>query len=117
MAPGSPECMRGLVASFVVLALAACGGGSSTKSTVAPPFSSSQLSELPTSNWLTNGGTLANDRYSPLTEIDTGNVSRLKGVWHVHLKDAVAAKYSAEAQPIVYQGVMYVATGTDDVFA
>ena len=29
----------------------------------------------------------------------------------------VAAKYSAEAQPIVYQGVMYVPTGADDVFA
>ena len=29
----------------------------------------------------------------------------------------VAAKYSAEAQPIVYDGVMYVPTGADDVFA
>ena len=28
-----------------------------------------------------------------------------------------AAKYSAEAQPIVYEGTMYVPTGADDVFA
>jgi quinohemoprotein ethanol dehydrogenase len=29
----------------------------------------------------------------------------------------VAAKYSAEAQPLVYDGTLYVATGQDDVFA
>ena len=29
----------------------------------------------------------------------------------------VAAKYSAEGQPIVYEGTMYIPTGADDVFA
>jgi quinohemoprotein ethanol dehydrogenase len=84
----------------------------------APAFSAEQLSEEPKEAWLTNGGTLSNQRYSPLDEIDTDNVGDLKGVWMTDLSSSgVAAKYSAEAQPIVYQGVMYVPTGADDVFA
>ena len=84
----------------------------------APAFSAEELSEEPKEAWLTNGGTLANQRYSPLDEIDTDNVDELKGVWMTDLAGSgVAAKYSAEAQPIVYEGVMYVPTGADDVFA
>ena len=84
----------------------------------APAFSADDLMEEPTEAWLTNGGTLMNQRYSPLDEIDTDNVADLKGVWMTDLDaSGVAAKYSAEAQPIVYQGVMYVPTGADDVFA
>ena len=84
----------------------------------AAAFSTDDLLEEPTEAWLTNGGTVMNQRYSPLDEIDTGNVKDLKGVWMTNLDGSgVAAKYSAEAQPIVYQGVMYVPTGADDVFA
>src|SRR5690349_4237812 len=36
----------------------------------APAFGSDQLAAQPTSDWITNGGSLANDRYSPLDEID-----------------------------------------------
>src|SRR4051812_20827285 len=108
--------MRSLLAALLVVTLAACGG-SSTKWTTAPPFTADDLNALPTTDWITNGGNLSNDRYSPLTQIDTSNVSKLKGVWHIHLKDANAAKYSGESQPIVYRGVMYLPVGNDDVFA
>ena len=85
---------------------------------VAPAFSADDLTEEPKEAWLTNGGTLSNQRYSPLDEIDTDNVDELRGVWMTDLAGSgVAAKYSAEAQPIVYEGVMYVPTGADDVFA
>ena len=84
----------------------------------APAFTADDLMEEPKEAWLTNGGTLMNQRYSPLDEIDTDNVGDLKGVWMTDLDGSgVAAKYSAEAQPVVYQGVMYVPTGADDVFA
>ncbi len=84
----------------------------------APAFSADELNALPGENWITNGGSLANQRYSPLDEIDTSNVAQLKGVWRTHLQgSATASKYSAEAQPIVYDGVVYVPTGEDDVFA
>ena len=84
----------------------------------APAFTAADLTARPTEGWLTNGGSLANERYSPLDEIDASNVKNLKGVWLTHLrKSGVAAKYSQEAQPIVYQGTIYVPTGEDDVFA
>jgi glucose dehydrogenase len=58
------------------------------------------------------------ERYSPLDQIDTSNVSQLKGIWRTHLDGSgVAAKYSAESQPVVYKGVIYITTGNNDVFA
>src|SRR4051812_14719787 len=84
----------------------------------APAFSADDLSADPKDRWITNGGSLSNQRYSPLDQIDTSNVKNLKGERMTHLKgSALAAKYSAEAQPIVYEGTMYVPTGEDDVFA
>jgi quinohemoprotein ethanol dehydrogenase len=91
---------------------------SGEESAKAPNFSAGDLSALPTDNWPTVGGNLRNERYSPLTQIDTSNVSQLKGVWRTHLNGSgVAAKYSAESQPVVYKGVIYVTTGEDDAFA
>jgi alcohol dehydrogenase (cytochrome c) len=86
--------------------------------TPAPAFTPADLSAVPSVNWITNGGDVSNARYSSLDQINTSNVAGLKQAWHVHLDGSgVAAKYSAEATPIVYDGVMYVATGNDDVFA
>ena len=76
------------------------------------------LSELPTSDWLTNGGDLFNRNFSPLTEINTDNVDQLQPLWRTHLEGSgLGVKYSGEAQPIVHEGVMYIITGADDVFA
>jgi alcohol dehydrogenase (cytochrome c) len=84
----------------------------------APAFSLSQLNTTPTSDWITNGGSLANDRYSGLDQIGTANVSQLKGLWETHLRGSgLAAKYSGESQPLAYKGIIYVPTGQDDVFA
>jgi alcohol dehydrogenase (cytochrome c) len=84
----------------------------------APAFSAKQLTELPTKNWVTNGGTIYNQRYSPLTEINTTNVKNLKAEWRTHLNGSgVGPPFSGEAQPIVWDGVVYIPTGADDVFA
>jgi len=111
------------------LVVAACGGSKSSNgttsttsatsntSTTAPNFTAEDLDE-PNDNWATNGGTIMNQRYSALDEINVQNVKQVKGVWHVHLdKSGVAAKYSGESQPVAYNGVLYVTTGNDDVFA
>ena len=84
----------------------------------APAFAGADLTALPTTGWLTNGGDLFNRRYSPLTEINRDNVADLKAVWRTRLNGSgVGAMYSGEAQPIVHEGVLYVVTGADDVFA
>jgi quinohemoprotein ethanol dehydrogenase len=102
-----------VLVSAAALTLAGCGG--STKA--VPAFTADELTALPQQDWLTNGGTLFNQRYSPLDQIDRSNVADLKGVWRTHLSSATAFKYSGETQPLVHDGVIYLSTGASDVFA
>jgi alcohol dehydrogenase (cytochrome c) len=84
----------------------------------APAFAGRDLAALPTTGWLTNGGDVFNRRYSPLTQINRGNVAQLTSVWRTHLNGSgMGVRYSGEAQPIVHEGVAYIVTGADDVFA
>ena len=84
----------------------------------APAFTGERLASLPREDWITNGGNVYNQRYSPLDEIERSNVEQLRGVWRTRLNGSgLDNKYSGEAQPIVYEGVVYIVTGADDVFA
>ncbi len=84
----------------------------------APAFTASQLSAMPQSGWITNGGNLSNQRYSPLDQIDRANVANLKARWRTHLGGSGnGAQYSGQGQPIVFEGVVYISTGASDVFA
>lgn len=83
----------------------------------APAFSAADLAKPRDDAWLTSGGTLSNQRYSPLRQIDRNNVSGLKALWHVNLGSGLDLRHNNQAQPIVYDGVIYVVTGQDDVFA
>ena len=81
-------------------------------------FSGDELKALPTDGWITNGGNVYNQRYSPLSDITPDNIGELKGVWRARLDGSgVGDKYSGEAAPIVHEGVVYIVTGADDVFA
>ena len=85
---------------------------------LAPAFAGRDLAAGPTRGWPTNGGDWFNRRYSPLTQINRDNVAGLKAVWRTRLNGSgMGTKYSGEAQPLVYEGVIYLATGADDVFA
>ncbi|MGH8229843.1 MAG: PQQ-binding-like beta-propeller repeat protein [Steroidobacteraceae bacterium] len=84
----------------------------------APAFTAQQLTALPRASWITNGGNLYNQRYSPLTQINRSNVARLEAVWRTHLDGSgLGPQYSGEGQPLYYRGVIYMVTGADDVFA
>ena len=84
----------------------------------APATFGPDWTKAPTANWPTNGGDWYNRRYSPHVEINRNNVSILKGVWRARLDGSgVDTKYSGEATPIVYDGVIYIVTGANDVFA
>ena len=85
--------------------------------TPAPAFSIAELSSPQDDGWITNGGTLSNQRYSPLDQINHDTVSNLKGVWRVGLDSALDFRHNNQAQPLVHEGVIYIVTSQDDVFA
>ena len=86
--------------------------------TPSPAFTPAELVQLPTTSWPTNGGNLYNQRYSPLTQLDRNTVKDLKAVWRASLSGSgLDPKASGQAQMLEWQGVLYVVTGMDDVFA
>jgi glucose dehydrogenase len=105
----------------VVLVAAMTAGSIAAKERAirpAPAFSAEQLTDLPRTGWLTNGGNLYNQRYSPLTAINRDNVANLKAVWRASLRGSgVKPRAGNQAQPIVYEGVIYIMTGDNDAFA
>lgn len=84
---------------------------------IAPKFSDEELNAFPSGDWITNGGNLGNSRYSPLEQINTSNIKDLKAEWVTSLGSGFDFKYSGEATPLVYDGVMFTITGADDVAA
>jgi quinohemoprotein ethanol dehydrogenase len=83
-----------------------------------PAFDSVALTTPPGRDWATNGGDIYNRRFSTLAAIDRSNIESLKGVWRTRLDGSGSGpRFSGEAQPLVYAGVIYVITGADDVFA
>ena len=64
-------------------------------------------------NWLTQGRTYNEQRFSPLKEINDRNVSRLGLAWYFDLD----TRRGQEATPVVVDGVMYLSTAWSKVFA
>jgi len=88
---------------------------------VAPPNRPSQqeltAARAAGKDWFTYGGSVFNQRYSTLTEINPSNVSQLRGAWLTRLGSGLGSKYRFEADPLVVDGIMYIPTGNDDIFA
>ena len=121
-----PVGLLSLLSAFALVAACSSSGGSSAPDEgqvstsdlpTAPAFSAAELADPPTDSWPTNGGDVANRRYSPLDEIDTESVGDLGGVWRTNLGSGTGSRYSAEGTPLFYEGVLYVTTGENDVFA
>src|SRR5690606_16767803 len=74
-------------------------------------------SAAPTSAWVTNGGSLNNQRWSPLDQINRDTIGGVKGVWRTTLDSALDFRHNNQAQPLVHEGVVYIVTGQNDVFA
>jgi quinohemoprotein ethanol dehydrogenase len=64
--------------------------------------------------WLTYGATQAETRYSPLTQINTGNVSKLALAWSYDVGQGGGGQ---EATPLVWNGTLYGITNWSVVFA
>jgi len=115
--------ISGLAGAAIAVLLAVSASTQSARTpepaaSTSADFSGAALTALPVKAWPTNGGNLYNQRYSPLTAINRGNVSQLKGVWRARLNGSgTAPRYSGFAAPIVHDGVAYISTGANDVFA
>src|SRR3990172_2072857 len=64
-------------------------------------------------DWAYYGRDYTNQRFSPLTEINAGNVKNLKLAWNYH----TGKTGTFQASPIVIDGIMYVTTPFNDVIA
>lgn len=115
-APASLVFVRSLTHAVLTCCLAAAAVTGVQAQT--DDFAPEALVQYPTTSWPTNGGDIYNRRFSPLTQINKENVAALKGVWRTHLNGSgMGPRHSGEAQPLVYNGVAYVITGDNDVFA
>jgi quinohemoprotein ethanol dehydrogenase len=67
-------------------------------------------------DWPYYGADVHNTRYADIDQINPSNISQLKPAWtfHTGISDP---DMSMEMTPLVVNGVMYVTTGDDDVFA
>ncbi|MDH4253315.1 MAG: PQQ-dependent dehydrogenase, methanol/ethanol family [Gammaproteobacteria bacterium] len=118
-------CRRGSIGlAGIALVLAACGRE-------APPADESQMDEPAAGiladvdgariaaadgepgNWLAHGRTYNEQRYSPLDQINSGNVANLGLAWYYDLD----TNRGQEATPIVVDGVMFVSTAWSKVKA
>jgi alcohol dehydrogenase (cytochrome c) len=64
-------------------------------------------------NWLTYSGNYSGHRYSPLDEINRGNVTNLEMKWAYQMRSL----HKLETTPIVVDGIMYATQPPNDVIA
>ena len=96
-----------LLVAFLVVPL----GSSSAQS-------AADFRQVPSADWPSVGGNWANQRYSSLDQINASNVKRLKGAWMARLNGSgMDTKYSQQGTPVVRDGMMFMPTGQQDIFA
>jgi len=103
-------CIFGTLVSFVLFSAVSASGGRAGSAAAIPDFSVSQLSAPAGANWISENANLQSWRYSTLTEINGSNGGSLKVAWTTHLANPTLPEKIAQgnANPIVYNGVMYV---------
>jgi quinoprotein glucose dehydrogenase len=78
---------------------------------VIPAAALAQSGATPPGDWTSYARDLSGDRYSPLTQIDTGNVEQLEPAWSFRLRPEGGAAVLGGTVPIVIDGVMYMPIG------
>lgn len=117
--------LLGLTLLAAALPIAACGDDTADQDTGGPAAATlipqpsfptvtdSTIAAGPGADWATHGGNLANQRYSPLRQIDRSSVSELVPVW-VH---SAGIEGAFETTPIVVGNTMYLTTAGGRVLA
>jgi PQQ-dependent dehydrogenase (methanol/ethanol family) len=95
--------------ALAAVVLTACNGPTAPPSTSASaPAPSAAAQSTTAADWPSYNRTLAGDRFSPLDDIDRGNVAQLKSVCTYTLPEVSAL----QTGPIVVAGAMYFTTET-----
>ena len=118
-----------LLAFAAAAGLSACDTGSVPESEIAvtaaePPVETARraaavnaerlaAADEEPGQWMSHGRTYGEQRYSPLDQIDTENVSRLGLAWYADLD----TNRGQEATPLMVDGVIYVSTAWSKVKA
>ena len=69
-------------------------------------------------SWTKANGNSEGNKYSSLTQIDTGNVQRLQVAWEFHTNDADTGAHSQiQCNPIIVDGILYATSPQLKVFA
>ena len=91
--------------SVVLFLLAACSGQKSTEPASPANVDGTRIEAAASdpANWVTHGRTYAEDRFSPLKQINDGNAGKLGLAWFVDFGSHIGT----EATPLVVDGVMY----------
>jgi len=112
-----------LLVAGAVLATVAWSASSKTHAiSPIPAFTASDLTAEPGANWVTARGDMYNRQYSSLDTINKTNVAQLKIAWHTRVAIPTKGKPNftgafSEAEPVVYNGTMYMPDSKGNVFA
>jgi quinohemoprotein ethanol dehydrogenase len=102
------------IARLMALALAATSGAVSAAESPANVDARRMTDPAATAaNWMTYGGTYSEQRFSPLKQIDKGNVSRLGLAWFADYD----TNLQQDGTPLEIDGVIYVSTAWSKVYA
>jgi len=103
----------GTVVSFVLFVAVGASASGSKSAAAIPDFTSAQLSAPSGANWIDENGNIQSWRYSTLNQIGASNGGSLKLAWETHLANPTSVEQLAggNANPIVYNGTMYVQDG------
>jgi PQQ-dependent dehydrogenase (methanol/ethanol family) len=128
----SPRHLAAAAGVLLSVVLAACGGGDGGPTSSAAPAGTTAAGTATTApsgtsttaagpeetfspdDWPVFGRDRDNTRYAPQTEINAKTISRLGEAWS---SDLGGNQYLQESFPIEVDGVLYVTTSTDEVYA
>lgn len=104
---------RAALAALAVLGLAACGSEPAGPGLATDGVTDAMLAAGNGEEWLTYGGDYAEQRFSPLDQINADNVGELGLAWSADLDTA----RGQEATPLMHDGTLYISTAWSKVKA
>lgn len=106
--------LKAALGAALALLVASCsGGGADTNATGTTGIDGARIIKASGEEWLSYGRTYDEQRFSPLDQINTGNVGELGLAWYADLDTA----RGQEATPLVIDGKIYVTTAWSKVKA